>query len=170
MPNFLTLVLKRQKFIQLVFKIQNYYNLTLVLKTQNFNIRGEEKMRVFARAKAKVVRRQNMKYVQYVIRCHHVDFQPTRRTLGRLTPNPPKNLIKSPSLKMVVAPPAPDGPPPKYYLRLVYVRRCHHIDFQTNRTTLGRPTPSPRKNPHFFLPPYIWVLMVTKYKKKDFPI
>jgi len=53
--------------------------------------------------------------VVYVVRCPHVDFQPNRTTLGRPTSSPPKNLIKSPSsLKVVGAPPAPDGPPPKY--------------------------------------------------------
>ena len=38
------------------------------------------------------------------------------------------------------------GPPPKYVLCIVYVIRCHHVDFQPNRTTLGRPTPSPPEN------------------------
>ena len=68
--------------------------------------------------------------VVYVIRCHHVNFQPNRTTLGRPTPSPPENLIKSPSsLKMVGASTAPDSPPQKYKIRVVYVRRYHHIDF-----------------------------------------
>ena len=80
--------------------------------------------------------------VEYVIRCHHVDFQPNRTTLGRPTPSPPENLIKSPSsLKIAGA-----GRLPKYEIGVEYVIRCHHIDFQANRTNLGRPTSSPPVN------------------------
>ena len=91
-------------------------------------------MRIFGRAKTKVALRSAAKILFacsiYVIRCHHVNFQPNRTTLGRPTSSPPENLIKSPSsIKIVGAPPAPDGPPPKYVLHLVYVRRYHHIDF-----------------------------------------
>ena len=69
-------------------------------------------------------------HLVYVKRYHYVDFQPNRTMLGRPSSSPPKNLIKSPSsIKIVGAPPAPDGSPPKYVLQLVYVRRYHHIDF-----------------------------------------
>ena len=64
--------------------------------------------------------------VEYVKRCHHVDFQPNRTTLGRPTLSLPKNLIEShSSLQIVGAPPARDGQPPKYNLSVVYVRRFH---------------------------------------------
>ena len=42
------------------------------------------------------------------------------------------------------------GPSPKYDLRVEYVIRCHHVDFQPNWTTLGRPTSSSPKNPLHF--------------------
>ena len=130
-------------------------------------------MRIFGRAKTKDVCRSAAKicYLVYVIRCHHINFQPNRTTLGRPTSSPPENLIKSPSsLKMVGAPPAPDGPPPKYVLHLVYVRRYHHIDFQPNRTTLGRPTSSPPKNPHLFPPLTQLFCLIKLHLKKNLAI
>ena len=58
------------------------------------------------------------------------------------------------------------GPSPKYDLRVEYVIRCHHVDFQPNWTTLGRPTSSPPKNPD--LPPpftFLYHYFGTKFIK-----